>query len=126
MIGLNKVILVGEVAHAPEIKTIKTGQEIASFNFITTYQYTDQRTREPKEKTERHRIIIFIKDLVEIVRHEVVKGSKLLLEGSLQTRKWNDYSEEVKYVTEILLQSLDNKLILLDSKSNEDNHNWNQ
>lgn len=119
--SLNKVALVGNLGHDPEIRTTSDGKEIANFSLATTETWKDRVTGEKKERTEWHRVVIFNEGLVSVVKNYVKKGSKLYIEGSLQTRKWNDNSGQEKYTTEVVLQNFNSQLILLDSK-NSNNH----
>ncbi|HJD60825.1 MAG TPA: single-stranded DNA-binding protein [Rickettsia endosymbiont of Columbicola hoogstraali] len=115
--SLNKVTLIGNLGRDPEIRTTGEGKEIANLSLATTDIWKDRVTGEKKEKTEWHRVVIFNEGLVSVVKSYVKKGSKLYIEGSLQTRKWNDSSGVEKYTTEIVLQNFNSQLILLDSKN---------
>ncbi|WP_419234968.1 single-stranded DNA-binding protein [Rickettsia endosymbiont of Nabis limbatus] len=115
--SLNKVTLIGNLGRDPEIRTTGEGKEIANLSLATTDIWKDRVTGEKKEKTEWHRVVIFNEGLVSVVKSYVKKGSKLYIEGSLQTRKWNDNSGQEKYTTEIVLQNFNSQLILLDSKN---------
>lgn len=115
--SLNKVTLIGNLGRDPEIRTTGEGKEIANLSLATTDIWKDRVTGEKKEKTEWHRVVIFNEGLVSVVKNYVKKGSKLYIEGSLQTRKWNDSSGVEKYTTEIVLQNFNSQLILLDSKN---------
>lgn len=114
--SLNKVTLIGNLGKDPEIRSTSDGREIASFSIATSESWKDKVTGEKKEKTEWHRIVIFKEGLVGVVKNYVKKGSKLYIEGQLQTRKWVDSSGQEKYTTEIVLQGFNASLILLDSK----------
>ncbi len=115
--SLNKVMLVGNLGRDPEIRTTSDGRELASFSFATGESWKDKATGERKEKTEWHRIVVFNEGLVKIVKDYVKKGSKLYLEGQLQTRKWVDSTGQEKYTTEVILQGFGSTLILLDNKA---------
>lgn len=115
--SLNKVTLIGNLGRDPEIRTTGEGKEIANLSLATTDIWKDRVTGEKKEKTEWHRVVIFNEGLVSVVKNYLKKGSKLYIEGSLQTRKWNDNSGMEKYTTEIVLQNFNSQLILLDSKN---------
>lgn len=118
MVGsINKVILVGNVGKDPEIRSTHDGKEIANFPLATSESWRDKQTGERKDKTEWHRIVIFNEGLVNIIKNYVHKGSKLYIEGSLHTRKWNDHSGVEKYTTEIVLQGYNCTLTILDSKA---------
>jgi single-strand DNA-binding protein len=115
--SINKVILVGNVGQDPEIRTTGDGREIASFSLATSESWKDKSSGEKREKTEWHRIVIFSQGLVGVVKNYVKKGSKLYLEGSLQTRKWTDKDGVEKYTTEIVLQNFNSTLQILDSRN---------
>lgn len=114
--SINKVILVGNVGQDPEIRSTQDGREIATFSLATSESWKDKNSGEKKEKTEWHRIVIFSAGLVGIVKNYIKKGSKLYIEGSLQTRKWTDSQGIEKYTTEIVLQNFNSTLQILDSK----------
>lgn len=114
--SLNKVILIGNLGKDPEIRTTRDGKEMASFSLATSEAWKDKVTGEKKEKTEWHNVAVFSEGLVRIVRSYLKKGSKVYLEGQLQTRKWADNSGQDRYTTEVVLQGFSASLILLDSK----------
>jgi single-strand DNA-binding protein len=114
--SINKVILVGNVGQDPEIRSTQDGREIASFSVATSESWKDKSSGEKKEKTEWHRIVVFSQGLVGVIRNYVKKGTKLYLEGSLQTRKWTDNQGVEKFTTEIVLQNFNSTLQILDSK----------
>lgn len=114
--SLNKVILIGNLGRDPEIRNTNDGKEIASLTIATSESWKDKMTGEKKEKTEWHRVVIFSEGLVSVVKNYTKKGSKIYIEGSLQTRKWVDNTGQEKYTTEIVLQNFNSQLILLDSK----------
>lgn len=114
--SINKVILVGNVGQDPEIRNTNDGREIASFSLATSESWKDKNTGEKKDKTEWHRIVVFSQGLVGIVKSYVKKGTKLYIEGQLQTRKWTDNSGADKYTTEIVLQNFNSTLQILDTK----------
>lgn len=122
---LNKVTLIGNVCRDPEIRSTQDGKEIANFTLATSDTWKDKVTGEKREKPEWHKIVVFVPQLVEIIKKYVKKGSKLFIEGSLQTRRWMDQSNVEKYITEILLQSYNSVLIMLDNankSSSDDKH----
>ncbi len=123
--SINKVILVGNVGGDPEIRSTQDGREIASFTLATSESWKDKNTGEKKDKTEWHRIVIFSQGLVGIVKSYVKKGSKIYIEGSLQTRKWTDNSGVEKYTTEVVLQNYGGTMQLLDSNRNSQNSSSN-
>lgn len=113
---INKVILVGNLGNDPEIRSTSDGREIASFSLATSESWKDKNTGERKTKTEWHRIAIFSQGLVGIVKNYLKKGSKVYLEGQLQTRKWVDNAGIEKYTTEIVLQNFSSSLNILDNR----------
>ena len=123
--ALNKVILIGNVGKDPEIRTMNNGNEVAIFTLATTDSWRDKTTGERKDKTEWHRIVIYTQGLVTICRNYVKKGSKLYVEGTLQTRKWVDNQGIERQVTEIILQGFNCTLQLLDSRNSSSNNNNN-
>lgn len=114
--SINKVILVGNVGQDPEIRSTQDGREIANFSLATSDSWKDKNSGERKERTEWHRVVIFSPGLVGIVKNYVKKGSKVYLEGALQTRKWTDSSGAEKYTTEIVLQNFNSVLQILDAR----------
>lgn len=115
--SINKVILVGNIGRDPEIRTLPDGRKVANLALATSETWRDKATGEKKEKTEWHRIVIFSEGLVRIVEEYVKKGSKLYLEGALQTRKWTDNAGVERYSTEIVLQNYNSTLTLLDNRN---------
>ena len=121
---INKVILVGNLGNDPEIRSTSDGREIANISIATSESWKDKNTCERKSKTEWHRVVIFSQGLVGIVKNYLKKGSKIYLEGQLQTRKWVDNAGIEKYTTEIVLQNFNSTLQILDSRQNNpDNQN---
>ncbi len=114
--SLNKAVLIGNLGRDPEIRHTNDGKEIASITIATSDSWKDKATGEKKEKTEWHRVVIFNEGLVSVVKNYTKKGSKVYVEGSLQTRKWVDNAGQEKYTTEIVLQNFNSQLILLDTK----------
>ena len=118
MVGsVNKVILLGNLGRDPEIRSMQSGSKMASFSIATSKRWKDRNTQEQKEKTSWHNIVIFGDGLVNIVENYVKKGSKVYLEGELQTRKWQDQDGNDKYTTEVVLQGYNCNLTLLDSRN---------
>lgn len=114
--SVNKVILVGNLGRDPEIRSTQDGREIANLAIATSESWKDKNTGERKEKTEWHRVVIFNDGLVNVVKNYVKKGSKVYIEGALQTRKWTDKDGQEKYSTEVVLQGYGSTLTMLDSK----------
>lgn len=121
--SLNRVFLIGNVGRDPEIRSTQDNREIASFSLATSETWKDKVTGEKKEKVEWHRVVVFSSNLVNLIKNYVHKGSKLYIEGSLQTRKWNDNTGVEKFSTEIVLQQYNGNIVLLDGKSSDDNNN---
>lgn len=117
--SLNKVVLIGNLGRDPEIRSTGDGREIANFSVATSETWKDRSTGEKKERTEWHRVVVFSEGLVGVVKNYVKKGSKLYLEGQLQTRKWTDNDGVEKYTTEVVLQNYNSTLILLDNRNSE-------
>ena len=113
--GINKVILVGNVGNAPEVRQTTEGNAIATLSLATSETWKDKQTGEKQEKTEWHRVVFF-RQLAEIVGKYVRKGSKLYIEGSLRTRKWQDQQGIDRYTTEIVA----NDMQMLDSRNDEE------
>ena len=120
--SLNKVTLIGNLGRDPEFRSTNDGKEIATFSVATSESWKDKSSGERKEKTEWHKVVVFNDGLVGVIKNYVKKGSKVYIEGSLQTRKWQDNSGQEKYTTEIILQNFNAQFILLDSKSHDHSH----
>jgi single-strand DNA-binding protein len=112
--SVNKVILVGNLGKDPEIRRTQDGRPIANLSVATSESWRDKATGERKEKTEWHRVVIFNEGLCRIAEQYLKKGSKVYLEGQLQTRKWQDQSGQDKYTTEVVLQNFNSNLTMLD------------
>ena len=116
--SVNKVILLGNLGRDPDIRTMQNGKKVCTFSIATSDSWKDKETGEKKEKTEWHRVVIFNEGLVGVVENYVKKGSKLYIEGSLQTRKWTDDSGTEKYTTEVIVQGYGGRIDMLDGKNN--------
>ena len=114
--SVNKVILVGNLGKDPEIRRTQDGRPIANLSVATSESWRDKATGERKEKTEWHRVVIFNEGLCKIVEQYLKKGSKVYLEGALQTRKWTDKDGNDKYSTEVVLQGFNSTLTMLDTR----------
>jgi len=114
--SVNKVILVGNLGRDPEIRRTQDGRPIANFSIATSESWRDKNTGERKEKTEWHRVVVFNEGLCKVVEQYVKKGSKLYIEGQLQTRKYTDKDGVEKYSTEVVLQGFNSVLTMLDSR----------
>ncbi|MEX0809661.1 MAG: single-stranded DNA-binding protein [Dongiaceae bacterium] len=118
--SVNKVILVGNLGRDPEIRSTQDGTRVANLSLATSENWKDKTSGERRERTEWHRVVIFNDRLVEVVERFLKKGSKLYIEGQLQTRKWTDQSGQERYTTEIVLQRYRGELTMLDSRAGGD------
>ena len=112
--SVNKVILVGNLGRDPEIRSTQDGMRIANLNLATSESWRDKMSGERKEKTEWHRVVIFNERLTELAEKYLRKGSKIYVEGALQTRKWTDNAGVEKYSTEVVLTRFRGELTMLD------------
>ena len=117
MVGsVNKVILLGNLGRDPEIRSMQSGSKMASFSIATSKRWKDKTTQEQRDKTSWHNIVVFGDGLVDIVEKYVKKGSKIYLEGELQTRKWEQDGND-RYTTEVVLQGYNSNLTMLGGNS---------
>jgi single-strand DNA-binding protein len=114
--SVNKVILVGNVGKDPEIRRTQDGRPIANIRLATSESWRDKTSGERKERTEWHSVVIFNEPLCKVVEQYVKKGSKLYIEGQLQTRKWQDQQGQDRYSTEVVLQGFNGVLTMLDTR----------
>src|SRR3954452_1272975 len=114
--SVNKVILVGNLGKDPEVRRMQNGNPVVNLSIATSENWRDKATGERKEKTEWHRVVIFSEGLAKVAEQYLKKGSKVYIEGQLQTRKWTDQSGVEKYSTEIVLQRFRGELTILDSR----------
>lgn len=114
--SVNKVILVGNVGKDPEVRNFSNGGQVCNFSLATSETWKDKQSGEKREATQWHNIAVFNENLVKVISSYVKKGTKLYLEGSLQTRKWQDRDGNDKYTTEVVLQRFRGELVLLDSR----------
>jgi single-strand DNA-binding protein len=112
--SVNKVILIGNLGADPEIRRTQDGRPVANLRIATSDSWKDKTTGERREKTEWHRVVIFNENLCRIAEQYLKKGSKVFIEGALQTRKWQDQSGQDRYSTEVVLQGFRGELTLLD------------
>jgi single-strand DNA-binding protein len=112
--SLNKVMLIGNLGADPEIRSFQNGGKVANLRIATSETWKDRQTGERKEKTEWHTVAIFSEGLVGVVERYLKKGSKVFVEGKLQTRKWQDQNGQDRYSTEIVIQGLGGTLTMLD------------
>ena len=115
MAGVNKVILVGNLGDDPEVRSLNNGGEVVNMRVATSENWKDKDGNR-QERTEWHRVVIFNENLGRVAKSYLKKGSKVYLEGQIQTRKWQDQSGQDKYSTEIVLQRFRGELVLLDSR----------
>lgn len=115
--SINKVTLIGNLGRDPEVRFSQTGDKIANLSIATSETWNDKASGERKEKTEWHRVVIFNKFLADIAEKYLKKGSKVYLEGSLQTRKWTDNAGIEKYTTEVVLGNYKGELTMLDGRT---------
>lgn len=114
--SVNKVILVGNLGADPEIRTMQSGDKMAQLSIATSESWKDRNSGERREKTEWHRVVVFNKGLVMVAENYLRKGSKVYIEGQIETRKWQDQSGQDKYTTEIVLRPFRSELHMLDSR----------
>lgn len=115
--SVNKVILVGNLGRDPEIRRTQDGRPIANLRVATSESWRDKTSGERREKTEWHSVVIFSEPLCRIVEQYLRKGSKVYIEGQLQTRKWQDQQGQDRYSTEVVLQGFNGSLTMLDGRS---------
>ena len=115
--SVNKVILVGNLGRDPEVRNTQNGDPIVNMSLATSESWKDRTTGERRERTEWHRVVIFNENLGRIAQQYLRKGSKVYIEGQLQTRKWQDQSGQDKYSTEVVLQRFRGELTMLDSRA---------
>ena len=114
--SINKVILVGNLGAEPEVRALQDGREVCNLRIATSESWKDRATGERREKTEWHRVVIFNENLVRVAKDYLHKGSKVYIEGALQTRKWTNKEGQEQYSTEVVLQGFNGNLTMLDSK----------
>jgi len=115
--SVNKVILVGNLGKDPEVRRMTSGEPVVNLSVATSESWRDKASGERKEKTEWHRVVIFNKNLAEVAEKYLRKGSKVYVEGQLQTRKWTDKDGAEKYSTEVVLQNFRGELTMLDGRN---------
>ncbi len=114
--SVNKVILVGNLGRDPEIRFAQSGSKIVNMSVATSERWRDRSSGEQREKTEWHRVVIFDERLADVAEKYIKKGSKVYLEGTLQTRKWTDNSGQERYTTEVVIPRFNGVLTMLDSR----------
>ncbi|MBS9716160.1 single-stranded DNA-binding protein [Pseudohalocynthiibacter aestuariivivens] len=115
--SVNKVILIGNLGQDPEVRTFQNGGKVCNLRIATSENWKDKNTGERRERTEWHTVAIFNEGLVRVAEQYLRKGSKIYIEGQLQTRKWQDQSGNDRYSTEVVLQGFGSTLVMLDGRS---------
>ncbi|WDR05772.1 single-stranded DNA-binding protein [Devosia rhodophyticola] len=118
--SVNKVILVGNLGADPDVRSMTNGGKVVNLSIATSERWKDRNSGEQRERTEWHRVVIFSEGLARVAESYLKKGSKVYIEGQLQTRKWQDQSGQDKYSTEVVLQGFNSNLTLLDSRGDGD------
>lgn len=117
MVGsINKVVLVGNLGADPRVNTTQNGSKVVTLSVATSDTWKDKLSGERKERTEWHRVVVFNAQLADVAERYLRKGSKVYIEGQLQTRKWEDANGQEKYTTEVVLQNFSSNLIMLDGR----------
>ena len=114
--SVNKVILIGNLGRDPEVRNTQSGNKIVNFSVATSESWKDRQSGERQERTEWHRIVVFNEHLAGIAEQYLKKGSKVYIEGALQTRKWTDQGGQERYSTEVVLQRFRGELTMLDTR----------
>jgi single-strand DNA-binding protein len=114
--SVNKCILIGHLGKDPEVRRLPNGNPVVNITIATSESWKDKASGERREKTEWHRVVIFDENIAKVAESYLKKGSKVYLEGALQTRKWTDQQGVEKYSTEIVLQKFRGELVMLDAK----------
>ena len=117
---VNKVILIGNLGRDPEIRTFQNGGKVANLRIATSEQWKDRNTGERRERTEWHSVAVMSEGLVNVIERYLKKGSKVYVEGQLETRKWQDQSGQDRYTTEVVLRGFNGTLQMLDGKPTGD------
>ena len=117
--SVNKVILVGNLGRDPEVRSFQNGGKVCNLRIATSETWKDRNTGERRERTEWHSVAIFSEGLVRVAEQYLRKGSKVYIEGKLQTRKWQDQSGQVRYSTEVVLQGYDASLVMLNGTGDQ-------
>ncbi|MEM7240999.1 MAG: single-stranded DNA-binding protein [Pseudomonadota bacterium] len=115
--SLNKVMLIGNLGRDPEIRTFQNGGRVCNFSIATSETWRDRNTGERQEKTQWHNIAVFNDGLIKVIEQYVKKGSKVFVEGQLETRKWQDQNGQDRYTTEVVLRNYGGTLTMLDGRS---------
>ncbi|MBV6657245.1 MAG: single-stranded DNA-binding protein [Devosiaceae bacterium] len=118
--SVNKVILVGNLGNDPEVRRLQSGDPVVNLSLATSETWRDRQSGERREKTEWHRVVIFNENLAKVAEQYLRKGSKIYIEGQLQTRKWQDQNGQDRYSTEVVLQKYRGELTMLDGRQDRD------
>ena len=119
MSSVNKVILIGNLGRDPEVRSMSSGDPVVNLSLATSERWKDKSSGEQREKTEWHRVVVFDERLCDVAQKYLRKGSKIYIEGQLQTRKWTDQQGVEKYSTEVVLKRFNGVLTMLDSRSDQ-------
>ncbi|ACT69704.1 single-stranded DNA-binding protein [Neorickettsia risticii] len=119
---INKVILIGNLGKDPEIRTMANAKQVATFSLATTENWNDKNTGERVSKTEWHQVVVFNEPLIKVISNYVNKGTRLYIEGSLQTRKWTDNNGIERYTTEVVLNPFNSVLKILSPQGSTETH----
>lgn len=119
MSSLNKVLLIGNLGKDPDIRSMQNGNRVCNMSLATSEKWKDKQTGERRERTEWHRIVVFNEGLVGICEKYLRKGSKIYLEGQVETRKYTDQNDNERYITEIVLRPYKGEIVMLDTRQGE-------
>ena len=122
--SVNKVIIVGNLGNDPDVRSFPNGGKVANLSIATSERWRDKNSGENRERTEWHRIAVYNEALVRVVEQYLKKGSKVYIEGQLETRKWQDQSGQDRYTTEIALRPYRSELHMLDSRGGDGSNNY--
>lgn len=117
--SVNKVILVGNLGRDPETRTFQNGGKVCNLTLATSETWKDRNTNERRERTEWHRVAIFVDGLIGVVEQYLHKGAKVYIEGQLETRKWQDQSGQDRYSTEVAIRPFNGSLVILSNRRND-------
>ena len=115
--SLNRVMLIGNLGQDPDIRSMQNGGRVCNLSIATSESWKDRNTGERREKTEWHRVVVFNEGLVGVIENYVKKGSKVFIEGQLETRKWQDQNGQDKYSTEVVIKNFNGGLTMLDGRN---------
>ena len=124
--SLNKVMLIGNLGNDPEIRSMQNGGRVCNLSIATSESWKDKNTGERRDKTEWHRVVIFNEGLVNVCENYLRKGSKVFIEGSIETRKWQDQNGQDRYSTEVVLKPYNGNLTMLDSRNDNQGGGFQQ